>query len=144
MQFFGKGKCELTAIVRIFGMGTCKLIANFSATMMTSLPSISLFLSLYYRKCGSASYIESAKVFANFSANKVTSLPSVSLSVLRSGDLSLSLSLSHRAQPHAQSLFSISNSFWYYNLIHFFDEKKDGAAETSIVCFGAANPCHAI
>ena len=46
MRFFGKGKCELTAIVRIFGMGKCKLIANFSATMMTSLPSISLSLSL--------------------------------------------------------------------------------------------------
>ena len=46
MQFFGKGKCELTAIVRIFGMGKCKPIANFSATMMTSLPSISLSLSV--------------------------------------------------------------------------------------------------
>ena len=46
MRFFGKGKCELTAIVRIFGMGKCKLIANFCATMMTSLPSISLSLSL--------------------------------------------------------------------------------------------------
>ena len=46
VRFFGKGKCELTAIVRIFGMGKCKLIANFSATMMTSLPSISLSLSL--------------------------------------------------------------------------------------------------
>ena len=40
-------------------------------------------------------------------------------------------------------LFSISNSFWYY-LIHFFDEKKEGAAENSIVCFGASIPCHAI
>ena len=46
VRFFGKGKCELTAIVQIFGMGKCKLIANFSATMMTSLPSISLSLSL--------------------------------------------------------------------------------------------------
>ena len=41
--------------MRIFGKGKCKLIANFSATMVTSLPSISL--SLYYRKRGSASYI---------------------------------------------------------------------------------------
>ena len=40
--------------------------------------------------------------------------------------------------------FSISNSFWYINLIHFFDEKKDGAAGNSIVCFGASIPCHAI
>ena len=28
--------------------------------------------------------------------------------------------------------------------IHFFDEKKDGAAGNSIVCFGASIPCHAI
>ena len=26
------------------------------------------------------------------------------------------------------------------NLIHFFDEKKDGAAEISIICFGASDP----
>ena len=30
------------------------------------------------------------------------------------------------------------------NLVHFFDEKKDGAAVSSIVCFGASIPCHAI
>ena len=30
------------------------------------------------------------------------------------------------------------------NLIHFFDEKKDGAAGNSIACFGASIPCHAI
>ena len=60
---FGKGECELTEIVRIFGMGKCKLIAKFSATMMTSLPSISLSLSLspsvphsQYRKRVRASY----------------------------------------------------------------------------------------
>ena len=33
-------------IVRIFGKGKRKLIANFSATMVTSLPSLSLSLSL--------------------------------------------------------------------------------------------------
>ena len=32
--------------VRIFGKGKCKLIANFSTTMVTSLPSLSLSLSL--------------------------------------------------------------------------------------------------
>ena len=49
-----KEKCEFLAresvssspIVRIFGKGKCKFIANFSATMVTSLPSISLSLSL--------------------------------------------------------------------------------------------------
>ena len=30
------------------------------------------------------------------------------------------------------------------NLIHFFDEKKDGGAGNSIVCFGASIPFHAI
>ena len=30
------------------------------------------------------------------------------------------------------------------NLIHFYDEKKVGAAGKSIVCFGASIPCHAI
>ena len=71
-EFFGNGKCEFqhhngetgsvkgetkSAIFWLgkvgthsnsanFGMGKCKLIANFSATMMTSLPSISLSLSL--------------------------------------------------------------------------------------------------
>ena len=40
MRIFGKGKCKLIA-VRIFGKGKCKFIANFSATMVTSLPSIS-------------------------------------------------------------------------------------------------------
>ena len=47
-----------------------------------------------------------------------------------------------RAQPHAQSLFLFPIVFGI-NLIHFFDEKKDGAAGNSIVCF-ASNPCHAI
>ena len=40
------------------------------------------------------------------------------------------------------NLFFISIVFGI-NLIHFFDE-KDGAAENSIVCFGASIPCHAI
>ena len=40
--------------------------------------------------------------------------------------------------------FSISNIVFGFNLINFFDEKKDGAAGNSIVCFGASIPCHAI
>ena len=48
-----------------------------------------------------------------------------------------------RAQPHAQSLFLFPIIFGI-NLIHFFDEKKDGAAGSSIVCLGASIPCHAI
>ena len=48
-----------------------------------------------------------------------------------------------RAQPSAQSLFLFPIVFGI-NLIHFFDEKKDGAAGNSIVCFAASNPRHAI
>ena len=48
-----------------------------------------------------------------------------------------------RAQLHAPSLFLFPIVIGI-NLIHFFDEKKDGAAGNSIVCFGASIPCHAI
>ena len=50
-----------------------------------------------------------------------------------------------RAQPQAQSLFLFPIVFGI-NLIHFFDlfdEKKNGAAENSIVCFAVSIPCHA-
>ena len=40
--------------------------------------------------------------------------------------------------------FSLIPIAFGINLIHFFDEKKDGAAENSIVCFGASILCHAI
>ena len=47
-----------------------------------------------------------------------------------------------RAQPHTQSLFLFPIVFGI-NLIHFFDEKKDGAAGNPIVCLAASIPCHA-
>ena len=47
-----------------------------------------------------------------------------------------------RAQPHAQSLFLFPIVFGI-NLIHFFDEKKDGATGNSIVCLAASIPSHA-
>ena len=80
VRFFGKGKCELTAIVRIFGMGKCKLIANFSATMMTSLPSISLSLSLslYLSLSPSVPHAQYRKRFRasyNYHTNPMGSLP---------------------------------------------------------------------
>ena len=46
MRIFGKGKCKLTANCANFCQGKCKFIANFSATMVTSLPSLSLCLYL--------------------------------------------------------------------------------------------------
>ena len=42
------------------------------------------------------------------------------------------------------NLFFLFPIVFGINLIHFFDEKKDGAAGYSIVCFGASIPCHAI
>ena len=48
-----------------------------------------------------------------------------------------------RAQPHAQSLFLFPIVFGI-NLIHVFDEKKNGTAGNSIVCFGASIPCQTI
>ena len=42
------------------------------------------------------------------------------------------------------NLFFLFPIVFGINLIHFFDEKKDGAAENSIVCFGGSIPCHAI
>ena len=48
-----------------------------------------------------------------------------------------------QAQPHAQSLFLFPIVFGI-NLIHFFDEKKDGAAGNSTVFFVASIPCHVI
>ena len=45
-EFLAREGVSSSPIVRIFGKGKCKFIANFSATMVTSLPSISLSLSL--------------------------------------------------------------------------------------------------
>ena len=44
-----------------------------------------------------------------------------------------------RAQPHVQSLFLFPIVFGI-NLIHFFDEKKDGAAGNLIVCLVLRSP----
>ena len=44
-----------------------------------------------------------------------------------------------RAQPHALAQYF----FLFPIVLVFFDEKKDGAARNSIVCFGASIPCHA-
>ena len=67
-EFLARESVSSSPIVRIFGKGKCKFVANFSATKVTSLPSISLPLSLYlslspkvhhtqYRKRIRASYI---------------------------------------------------------------------------------------
>ena len=62
-EYLARESVSSSPIVRIFGKGKCKFIANFSATMVTSLPSISLCISLspkvphaQYRKHLRASY----------------------------------------------------------------------------------------
>ena len=42
------------------------------------------------------------------------------------------------------NLFFLFPIVFGVNMIHFFDEKKDGSAENSIACFGASIPRHAI
>ena len=79
MRFFGKGKCELTAIVRFFGMGKCKLIANFSATMMTSLPSISLSLSLSLSLYLSLSLSLSHRAYLTHNIGSASGLPLINV-----------------------------------------------------------------
>ena len=45
-KFLARESVSSSPIVRIFGKGKCKFIANFSATMVTSLPSLSLSLCI--------------------------------------------------------------------------------------------------
>ena len=56
-EFLARESVSSSSIVRIFGKGKCKFIANFSAAMVTSLPSyslpslsLSLSLSLSHRE----------------------------------------------------------------------------------------------
>ena len=44
-EFLARESVSSSPIVRIFGKGKCEFIANFSATMVTTLPSLSLYLS---------------------------------------------------------------------------------------------------
>ena len=45
-EFLARESVRSSPIVGIFGKGKCEFIANFSATMVTSLPSVSLCISL--------------------------------------------------------------------------------------------------
>ena len=79
MRIFGKGKCKLIVNCANFWQGKCKFIANFSATMVVSLPSlsrsVSLSLSLSHRKYLTHNIFGNGKceLIANFSATMVTS-----------------------------------------------------------------------
>ena len=65
VRIFGKGKCKLVAICANFWQRKCKLIANFSATMVTSLPSVSVSLSLSL-KVPHARYIPSEQTASSY------------------------------------------------------------------------------
>ena len=60
-------------IVRLFGKGKCKFIANFSATMVTSLPSLSLSLSLSL--CLSVSLSLSHQKYLTHNIGSASALP---------------------------------------------------------------------
>ena len=47
-EFLARKSVSSSPIVRTFGKGKCKFIANFSATMVTSLPSNSFSVSLSF------------------------------------------------------------------------------------------------
>ena len=49
-EFLARESVSSSPIVRIFEKGKCEFIADFSATMVTSLPSVSLCISLSHRK----------------------------------------------------------------------------------------------
>ena len=55
-EFLARESVSSSPIVRTFGKGKCKFIANFSATMVTSLSSLSLSLSLSLSVCISLSH----------------------------------------------------------------------------------------
>ena len=81
-EFLARESVSSSPIVRIFGKGKCKFIANFSATMVTSLPSLSVSLSLFrslspkvphaqYRKRFRASYNNADWSYGPFLASRL-------------------------------------------------------------------------
>ena len=118
----------------IFGKGKCKFIANFSARMVTSLPShyFRLTLSLSHRlylthNIGSASALPIIqRENANFSATTVTSFPSFSLSLC----ISLSLSLTECTSRTIYHFSAIQNvkSFRTYFLFRIKKNAQKGSA----------------
>ena len=112
MRIFGKGSVSSSPIVRIFGKGKCKFIANFSATMVTSLPSLylslSLSLSLSHRKylthnIGSASALPIIRSGTIDPDNVFTRRRCPIVSVYRLQKFPLFLSSSYRLQKFADT-----------------------------------------
>ena len=77
-------KCEFLArelgvssspIVRIFGKGKCKFSANFSAKMVTSLPSLSLSFSLSLSLSVSLSLSLSHRKYLTHNIGSASALP---------------------------------------------------------------------
>ena len=72
--------------MRIFGKGKCKFIANYSATMVTSLPSLSVSLSLSLSVCISLSH----RKYLTHNIGSASALPIISVSHRSCNRLSLS------------------------------------------------------
>ena len=72
VQIFGKAKCKTLRQFQRFGKESANFFANFSATKVTSLPSISLSLSLYLSLSHRAHLTHNRKRFrASYSIWKV-------------------------------------------------------------------------
>ena len=151
VRTFGNGKCELstnwegTTKVHFFGKGSgkCKLIANFSATRVMSLPSLSLSLSL---SISGISFFLNVSPIWLLQEKKTVSL-SLYLSLYLSIYLSiyLSLSLSHRAHlthniPNASTLGIIQKTIW--SLKCDFFENAHPPKRTLFVHWTSANFCN--
>ena len=75
-EFLARESVSSSPIVRIFGKGKCKFIANFSATMVTSLPSLSLSLCLYLSLSPKVPHAQYRKRFrASYNKGSASALP---------------------------------------------------------------------
>ena len=89
-EFLARESVSSSPIVWIFGKGKCKFIANFSATMVTSLPSLSLSLSVSL----SLSLSLSHRKYLTHNIGSASALPIIILKTIgnRKGDCAWSCS----------------------------------------------------
>ena len=137
-EFLARESVSSSPIVWIFGKGKCKFIANFSATMVTSLPSLSISLSVSLSLSlspkvphasalpiiGSASalpIIQPTRTKCSWTATLTGKLSSFGFDPRRSSNFTfcfstLGLSLTARAEAMA-SQASIGESCWCHKLL---------------------------
>ena len=85
-EFLARESVNSSPFVRIFGKGKCKLIANFSAAVVTSLPSFSVSLSLSLSLTESTSRTKRFRASYNKSTGRAVfdPAPGVNVSLLYS------------------------------------------------------------